>query len=66
MMHAFRGDLIWIRIRVRGAVAAATWLESLAVAQFTQSLLAVASGRRPLQRRLVETNFDFSSIISRL
>jgi len=44
--------------RVWGAVAAATWFESLAVAS------------RPLQRRLAETDFefpfDFARIISRL
>jgi len=38
-------------------VAAATWFESLAIAQFTQSLPAVASRGRPFQRRLAETNF---------
>jgi len=36
---------------VWGAPAAAGWFESLAVAQFTRR------GGRPLQRRLVETNF---------
>jgi hypothetical protein len=34
-----------------GAVAAATWFESTAVAQFTRR------GGRPLQPRLAETNF---------
>ena len=34
-----------------GALAAATWFESLAIGQFTRR------GGRPLQRRLAETNF---------
>ena len=48
----------------RGAHAAATWFERLVVAQFTQSLLGVysprrvASGGRPLQQRLAETNLN--------
>jgi len=35
------------------AVAAATWFESLAVAQFTRR------DGRPLQRRVAETDFSF-------
>jgi hypothetical protein len=35
------------------AVAAASWFESLAVAQFTRR------GGRPLQRRVAETDFSF-------
>ncbi len=53
MMHEFHNKFIWDSPCARGARRCA----SPALGQFTQSLLAVASGRRRLQRLPAETNF---------